>query len=372
MSTFNSFFFFFIDGYNRIVDLQLVKMEEDTKKISFGFKLVSKPKVMQNLVSRTIPEKAVDFIECVEEKAIKVIGLEETHEIHELVIPLQPSFRRLLPAEVAKSKQNCSNNKLPENGTLSLDEMAVQALLSGCQKTENDEEDDSKTIDIPMKANIIGESEMSKLEDYNDVPVDKFGLAMLRGMGWESTKGIGKNPKLITSTEQKLRPKGMGLGADQLLKKNVQKQENTEEELKLKTGAYVQILLGRLDGQYGQIIGFDEGASMVMVKITRTGQTEKINENTFSLVTKQDYDKNSRVINIKKYKDYHEGKMKTDDIENRSHHHRNKKNSEKDVSRDRHSRHHKTKKSKHSKSPHRKHKSDHNSHKKYKHKRSSS
>lgn len=346
-------------------------MEEDTKKISFGFKLVSKPKVMQNLVSRTLPEKTVDFIECVEEKSIKVIGLEETHENHELVIPMQPSFKRRLPAEVTKLKQNSINNKLQENGAITLDEMAVQALLSGCQKTEEDEENDTKTIDIPMKANNVGESEMSKLEDYNDVPVDKFGLAMLRGMGWESTKGIGKNPKVIMSTEQKLRPKGMGLGADQLLKKNVQKQENTEEELKLKVGAYVQILLGRLDGQYGQIMGFDEGASMVMVKITRTGQTEKINENTFSLVTKRDYDKNSRVINIKKYQDYHEGKIKSDDIENRSHH-QDRKISEKDVCRDRHSRHHKTKKSKHSKSPHRKHKSDHNSHKKYKHKRSSS
>lgn len=35
----------------------------------------------------------------------------------------------------------------------------------------------------------------STLQDYEKIPVDAFGLAMLRGMGWQPGKGIGKNEK---------------------------------------------------------------------------------------------------------------------------------------------------------------------------------
>lgn len=345
-------------------------MEEDTKKISFSFKQVaSKSKVMP-VVSKTSLEKAVQFIECVEEKSIKVVGLVETVE-HELVIPMQPSVKRRLPAELTNSKQNGTENKSQENGTPTLDDMAVQAILQDCNKTDEDiEEDDNKTIEVPMIVNPPEGKEVSTAEDYENVPVNKFGLAMLRGMGWESSKGIGKNSKVITANLPELRPKGMGLGADKLIK-SVQKKQNSEEELILKDGSYVQFVLGRLDGQYAQVNGFDEDTSRVVVKIARTGQMEKVSENTFRLVTKSDYDLNSKVINIKEYKDYHEGKTNQDDSEDRIHHH--KKKSKQDSNSDHRSRHHKTKKSKHSKSPHRKYKSDHNNrHKKYKHKRSSS
>lgn len=35
----------------------------------------------------------------------------------------------------------------------------------------------------------------STLEDYESIPVNQFGLAMLRGMGWKPDEGIGKNKK---------------------------------------------------------------------------------------------------------------------------------------------------------------------------------
>lgn len=337
-------------------------MEEDTKKISFSFKqLSSKPKVIP-VLSKIGFEKTVQFIECVEEKSIKVVGLVENND-HELVIPMQPSTKRRLPTELVKPVQNGTKNNSQENGAVTLDEMAVQAILSDCQKTEEDRDDDMKRIEVPMMVNPPEGKEVSTAEDYENVPIDKFGLAMLRGMGWESTKESGKNTQVITASLPELRPKGMGLGADKLIK-TVQKKQHSEEELKLNNGSYVQFVLGRLDGQYGQVAGFDEGASRVVVKIARTGEMEKVSENTFRLVTKSDFDKNSKVINIRKYKEYHEGKTKSDDSEDRSHY--SKKKSKQDVSNDHRSRHHKTKKSKHSKSPHRKHKSDHNKHKKYK------
>lgn len=347
-------------------------MAEDTKKISFSFKQVlSKPKVVP-LAPKTVPEKAVQFIECVEEKSIKVVGLEVKSNVHELIIPMQPCAKRQLPSEPVKQTLNGSGSKPLENEVQTLDEMAVQAILSDCNKTIEDTEEDTKTIEVPMIINPEGK-EMSTAEDYENVPISKFGLAMLRGMGWEAAKGVGKNPKVITASDiSNIRPKGMGLGADTLIKSIKKKQQNSEEELKLKDGSYVQFVLGRLDGQYGQVKGFDEGAARVMVKIARTGQMEKVSENTFCLVTKIDYDKNSMVINLRENKKYHESKSKSDDSEDQTYRHRKKSKQDSHISHSDHHSRHKTKKSKHSKSPHRKHKSDHNRHKKYKRKRSSS
>lgn len=346
-------------------------MVEDTKKISFSFKQVSSKSKIMPLASKNVVEKTVQFIECVEEKSIKVIGLVE-NKVQELVIPMQPLVKHRL---LAKSKQNGLKTEPQENEAHTLDDMAVQAILLDCQKTKEEreeerEEEDSKTIEVPVIGYLPEGKELSTAEDYENVPISKFGLAMLRGMGWEATKGVGKNSQVIKPSLPELRPKGMGLGADKLIK-SVQKQKNnSEEELKLKNGSYVQFVLGRLNGQYAQVNGFDEDTSRVVVKIARTGQIEKVSENTFCLVTQSDYDKNSRVINIKEYKDYQEGKIKQDDKEEQIDRHDKKRKH--DISSNHQSRHHKTKKSKHSKSPHRKHKSDHKRHKKHKNRRSSS
>jgi len=211
--------------------------------------------------------------------------------------------------------------------------------------------------------------EMSTAEDYESIPIDKFGLAMLRGMGWKPTKGVGKNSQIIAASLPEIRSKGMGLGADKLIK-SVQKTQSSEEELKLKQGSFVQFIIGKLNGQYGQVCGFDELSSRVIVKVSRTGELENVSENLFTLVTKSDYDKNCNVINIKQYKEYHEGKSKSNNSEDQST--IREKIIKEDIYSDHRSRQHKTKKSKHSKSPHRKHKSSHNKHKKYKHKKSSS
>jgi len=32
-------------------------------------------------------------------------------------------------------------------------------------------------------------------EDYEKVPIEQFGLAMLRGMGWKDGDGIGKSQR---------------------------------------------------------------------------------------------------------------------------------------------------------------------------------
>lgn len=341
-------------------------MAEDTKKISFSFKQISKPKVIPVLPKS---EKEVELIECVEEKSIKIAGLVEKVE-QELVVPMPKSTKqRLLTKDVKISIPNQSQ----ENGASSLEEMAVQAILKGCKKREDgeedDEEEDTKIVEVPLIKSSQEGMEMPTAEDYEKIPIEKFGLAMLRGMGWKPTEGVGKNSKIISASQPEIRSKGMGLGADKLIK-SVRKTQDSDEELKLKQGSYVQFKFGKLNGLYGEVCGFDELSSRVIVKVSRTGDLENVSENLFQLVTKSEYEKNCNVINIKQYKEYHDDITKTSDNGHQTYH-REKKIKE-NIYSDHRSRHHKTKKSKHSKSPHRKHKSNHSKYKKYKHKRSSS
>jgi G patch domain/KOW motif-containing protein len=37
----------------------------------------------------------------------------------------------------------------------------------------------------------------STLEDYESIPIVDFGMAMLRGMGWNPGRGIGRNERYI-------------------------------------------------------------------------------------------------------------------------------------------------------------------------------
>ena len=59
-----------------------------------------------------------------------------------------------------------------------------------------------------------GHAEEPTLDDYEQTPVEKYGMAMLRGMGWKADVGIGKtNRKVTQAMEINIRPRGLGLGA---------------------------------------------------------------------------------------------------------------------------------------------------------------
>jgi G-patch domain len=34
-------------------------------------------------------------------------------------------------------------------------------------------------------------------DDYDKVPIEQFGMALLRGMGWKDGDGIGKNKRYV-------------------------------------------------------------------------------------------------------------------------------------------------------------------------------
>ena len=54
-------------------------------------------------------------------------------------------------------------------------------------------------------------------KEYDEVPVEEFGKALLRGMGWKSdneeNEGSSTNKKPVPPHEMKFHPDGLGIGA---------------------------------------------------------------------------------------------------------------------------------------------------------------
>ena len=183
-------------------------------------------------------------------------------------------------------------------------------LIISVQKNENEPELDEKAI---FDADVEAKPEASKLEDYEKIPVEGFGMAMLRGMNFKPDEGIGGFRKAkIDCIEPVMRPKGLGLGATRAPTNSNSENKNGEsdkkEKLVLKKGAYVQITSGTNKGKYAEVEGLDEQNARVIVRIKKSDSIS-VSENIIQLVSKRDYEKGKNVLNQADY-DLHAEKQK--------------------------------------------------------------
>ncbi len=134
-----------------------------------------------------------------------------------------------------------------------LEQRAAHEILNSLKERQELDDDANKVFSLPLKVDELpldGATE-STLNDYEDIPISQFGLAMLRGMGY---KDEVKSDKKIASDEPMVRPKGLGLGADKLVKpKTLLVAPAKDEVLVLKKNACVRILLGKHKDMYGQV-----------------------------------------------------------------------------------------------------------------------
>lgn len=150
------------------------------------------------------------------------------------------------PAASTSATDSAAANKEP----MTLDERVVQELLTGANGADTDDSA-NKVFTVPVKADeiVLDGAKESTLNDYEDIPIEKYGLAMLRGMGLKD-EDI-KNAKL---KDPELRPKGMGLGADKIAKpQKLLVAPAANEVLEIKKNAYVKILAGKHKDLYGQV-----------------------------------------------------------------------------------------------------------------------
>ncbi|KAL0085473.1 DExH-box splicing factor binding site-domain-containing protein [Phycomyces blakesleeanus] len=103
----------------------------------------------------------------------------------------------------------------------SLEAQALKAILKASQVGE-EEEKPASTLVIPVnetdafREDIKTRPDEATMDDYENIPVEEFGAALLRGLGWKEGQGIGRNrmsapPPAITPVKQ--RDALLGLGA---------------------------------------------------------------------------------------------------------------------------------------------------------------
>ncbi|XP_022903385.1 G-patch domain and KOW motifs-containing protein [Onthophagus taurus] len=275
------------------------------KKISFGFnKTIKKPTVFESIPT---PKSDIQLIDCLEGQSIKVIG-EKEEIVTPLIIPLKEDSKNLLDRiKKAANKKHEENILIKPDSELTLDELAAKQLI--VEARTNVAQKETKIASVPISADNLplnGEKE-STLEDYESVPIEDFGLAMLRGMGWKDGMTVGKNvTQNLKLQEPELRPKGLGLGATKIVQENKPKigVDNHGNELKIVKGAFLKIIAGAFKGKYGEVLGLDQETSRVIVKLTISKETISLNEFLVVPVTKQEYEKYSKILNLDQYEEY--------------------------------------------------------------------
>ena len=295
--------------------------------LSFKFSKTSEKKVLGDSKLRDSSTKdndeERDFIKDVKDKAI--IGSIKPKENKPLVIPMLKANNYDWRTKGGKSDKK-DDDKVTENGdkqtTLASEaarELLAEAAKQNQEWNERSEDGKPKLDAIPtVIANALpGETanedhldvslraEASTMDDYDNVPIEQFGMAMLRGMGWKEGQGIGgfKN-EVVPIFDPQVRPKGLGLGAT---RKNNDKQtvvKEGEEKLELKKGAFVKIESGVKKGLYGEIEGLDEENARVIIKLAVNKDVTSVSENSIQLVTKSEYKDRGKVVNIDKYEKF--------------------------------------------------------------------
>ncbi|KAH8247914.1 hypothetical protein KR038_011992 [Drosophila bunnanda] len=293
----------------------------DAKKISFGFsKVAKKPNILPSKQPKD--ENKVELIKCLEGKEIKLVA--ERVEAAPLVIEMQGSQktsaalaslmkRRAVllgeeepdPEEVTPAAQSVAEVTAGPAPAENLEQRAARELLAASQNN-GDGLTAEKLVLPAVKADELpldGAKEAT-LDDYDNIPIQQFGLAMLRGMGWVDPPPKKKGSGPIDDAPF-LRPKGMGLGADKALKpKALLVQPEKNEVLEIKKQAFVRILGGKQKDQYGQIEGFDDHAGRVIVKMAIGGAKEAFNEFLCQPVSRKEYSQYGKCINTAKYEEF--------------------------------------------------------------------
>ncbi|KAJ7317521.1 hypothetical protein JRQ81_003683 [Phrynocephalus forsythii] len=253
-----------------------------------------------------------DFLSAVEGRELQ--SVRPAPQPKELVIPLIQKNQWKKPAAPEPPREQDEVN--------GVEAQAVRELIEESKKSQEQWESGTKVdpaFSIPLlmqnripngyedgeKVDVSLRPDSSNETDYEEVPVEAYGLAMLKGMGWKEGEGIGHTFKQdVKPLENRLRPKGLGLGADRSaaqelepsgprrpLKPGEVPPKGKEEPLGLVAGGAVFIEAGPHKELYGKIEGVDGDNARVMVKLAIGGKTVTVSQHGVRPVTQKEYDK---------------------------------------------------------------------------------
>ncbi|XP_035781279.1 G-patch domain and KOW motifs-containing protein-like [Anopheles albimanus] len=303
-------------------------MEE--KKISFGFSKTAKKTPLQAGPAASISQnrnESKQFIKCVEGNTIKTVGPVE-EPAGPLVIPLRVQDKITIPDRLAQvqsikqeKQERLSQKQKPETTVVknttevapappneTLDQRAAREIVEATKQTADSANEKTNFVVplLPEELPLDGARE-STLDDYETIPIQSFGMAMLRGMGLKEDPKKEDEKGAPPDVGPVMRPKGLGLGADRskLSKALVTPlvPAGPGEVLIMKIGAQVKAVVGKHQDRYGTVESIDEETSRVMVKFTLGGIKDWINEYMIMLVSKEEYNQYAKVLNATKYEE---------------------------------------------------------------------
>lgn len=77
--------------------------------------------------------------------------------------------------------------------------MLTREYIESLGQDEEKAEGPKKVIEanetLSFRDDVEHRPEETTMEDYEKIPVDEFGAALLRGLGWSEGEGIGRNRK---------------------------------------------------------------------------------------------------------------------------------------------------------------------------------
>ncbi|KAL7062544.1 hypothetical protein AAHC03_0377 [Spirometra sp. Aus1] len=276
-------------------------MSSGPPKFSFGFSKTKKHSKLVKCPAVTEEEKKedvqLDYLSAFEDRTAH--SLVKT-EVEELSIPLRPSRSNLRIRLEKKYVKVEPNDELTAT--------AIRELSKGNLLETMPTADSCPVVGLPERRDgLDAEEEEVDDADYSTVPIEKFGMALLKGMGFNT-----ENPgPTLEDFSSKVRLKGLGLGADPAVLMKARQAERApaggeDEKLEWKSGARCQVIWGKYDGQYGTVEGMDGDTGRVVVKLSVTKEIQRIMQAALRLVTQKEYEKFSNYLNqaaVAKYKE---------------------------------------------------------------------
>ncbi|XP_056130592.1 G-patch domain and KOW motifs-containing protein [Lampris incognitus] len=315
------------------------QVERKTGAVSFGFtKTVNKFKSHSDAASKEQDDR--DYLTGIDGKELQ--STKPTEKKKELIIPLIQKNRWCRPAGTGQATQE--HEARTEQATPELNSVESQAVRELIEESKRQSEmwengsQPDQDLSIPLlmqnhvpqgfedgeKIQVDLRPESSTEADYESIPVEAYGLAMLKGMGWKEGEGIGRTFKQnIKPIEHQLRPKGLGLGADRSAIRDLEpsrrrrppkpgEEQEKEEALVLGPGGCVLVESGAHKDLYGKIEGVDPDNARVVVKLAIGGKTATISQYALKLVDRKEYEKYSKDLSrlSKAHKDKEKEKEK--------------------------------------------------------------
>ncbi|XP_041801527.1 G-patch domain and KOW motifs-containing protein [Chelmon rostratus] len=346
-------------GEDRGTSLSVTSGDQGERKnatVSFGFsKTVSKFKPSTG--DALIKKDDRDYLTGIDRNELQ--SSKPSEKPKELIIPLIQKNRWHKPDRAGQSEGSGGKTQEAIQDSDSVDSQAVKELIEDSRRQleqwqNGPQSERNLNLNIPLlmqnkvpdgfedgdRVRVDLRPESSTEADYESVPVEAYGLAMLKGMGWKKTEGIGRTFKQdVKPIEHQLRPKGLGLGADRSAIKDLEPSKHQrppkpgeerakEEELVMGPGGCVLVESGAHKDLYGKIEGVDPDNARVMVKLAIGSKTVTVSQYAVKLVGRKEYDKYSKDLSrlSKAHKDKEKEKEKEKEREQQKREERNRSN----------------------------------------------